>query len=108
FVYQMLNGNRQQIACSYVLRSNREVGFDLAEYDQDNPLIIDPVISYSTYIGGSGRDASSAIAVDAAGNVYLTGSTDSGDFPGTTRGVQPVLAKTDAFVTKINSSGTAI
>ena len=65
---------------------------------------------YATYLGGSGNDTPGAIAIDAAGNAYLTGATNSGDFP-TTKGVfQPVLARgsESAFVAKLNSSGNGL
>ncbi|MEK6323655.1 MAG: SBBP repeat-containing protein [Acidobacteriota bacterium] len=107
-VYQQVEGARTEIACTYVMKSNQEVGFEIAEYDMSKPLIIDPVLSYSTYLGGSSSEGTSGIAVDAAGNAYVTGSTSSADFPNTNGSFQWALARSDAFVTKINSSGTAI
>jgi len=107
-VYQQVEGARKEIACTYVMKSNREVGFEIAEYDMGKPLIIDPVLSYSTYLGGSSSEGASGIAVDASGNAYVTGSTSSADFPNTNGSFQRALARGDAFVTKINSSGTAI
>src|SRR5262249_7422111 len=78
-------------------------------------LVIDPVLAYSTYLGGSGDDAGNGIAVDGAGNVYVTGSTASTDFP-TQNPVQGTYgggvcipnACTDAFVTQLNAAGTAL
>ncbi len=69
---------------------------------------LSPVLSYSTYLGGSGHESNQKIAVDAAGNAYVAGCTDSVDFP-TNKAIQPVLGGgSDLFVTKINASGTAL
>jgi hypothetical protein len=110
-VYQELGGNRQLIAARYVLRANNQIGFEVGRYDTSLPLIIDPVLTYSTYLGGSLHDSGRGIAVDADGNAYVTGEVCSNDFP-----VSPGAYKTainrsgtcDAFVTKLNSSGTNI
>ena len=67
--------------CSFVLASNNQVGFRVAGYDPKRALVIDPVLSYSTYLGGSGDDKGYSIAVDASGNAYVTGYTYSTDFP---------------------------
>jgi hypothetical protein len=70
--------------------------------------VIDPVLAYSTYLGGSGSDVTPAIAVDSAGNAYVTGTTNSADFP-TANAVQPAIdGNWDAFVAKINRDGTAL
>jgi len=67
----------------YVLKGPRQVGFEVAAYDISRPLIIDPVLSYSTYLGGSSFDQGNGIAVDVSGNVYVTGFTNSTHFPAT-------------------------
>jgi hypothetical protein len=102
-VYQEIAGVRQTIAGSYLLRSENEVGFAVAQYDTSKPLVIDPVLSYSTYLGGSGSESGAGIAVDGAGNAYVTGSTSSADFP-TTPGTLPRGGNQDAFVAKIDST----
>src|SRR5262249_14543859 len=56
-------------------------GFQIGAYDRSKPLVIDPAILYSTYLGGSGDDEGKTITVDSSGNVYLIGFTDSLDFP---------------------------
>src|SRR5205085_3481250 len=70
-VYQDLGGARQAIAGQYVLGDNGQVGFAVGAYDASRPLIIDPVLSYSTYLGGNGVDHSYGIAVDGSGNAYI-------------------------------------
>src|SRR4029077_6130974 len=96
--YQEIHGTRREIAAQYVSRKSGQIGFALGVYDRGQPLIIDPVVSYSTYFGGSGNDTSFDIAVDASGNSYITGSTDSTEFSS--------LGGTNAFVAKFNPAGT--
>ncbi|HJQ25258.1 MAG TPA: SBBP repeat-containing protein [Blastocatellia bacterium] len=106
--YQEINGARRAVAARYVLRGGGRVGFALGSYDRRRPLVIDPVLGYSTYLGGNNYDSTRAIAVDAAGNAYVVGQTYSTDFP-TALPVQPQLGgASDVFVTKLNASGTAL
>src|SRR5439155_2612977 len=86
------------------------VGFQVAAYDPNRPLIIDPVLVYSTYLGGSGNDAGLDIAVDAAGNVYVTGDSNSTNFPTTAGAFQMAFTggDEDAFAPKLNATGTAL
>ena len=72
----------KRIEGGYVVRG-REVAFELAKYDAAKPLVIDPVLVYSTYLGGSGVDHGRGIAVDGSGNAYVTGFTSSTNFPTT-------------------------
>ena len=98
------------------LRSEAEnqVTFRVGAYDRTKPLIIDPVLTYSSYLGGSSPDEGHAIAIDASGNAYVTGPTVSLDFPrvnqasGACEGSCGQGPYTDVFVTKINASGTAL
>jgi hypothetical protein len=81
-IYQEVNGRRQEIAGRYLLSGKRQVGFKLAKYDRNRPLVIDPVLAYATYLGGSGIEFAYSIAVDADGNAYVAGETNSYlDFP---------------------------
>jgi Big-like domain-containing protein/beta-propeller repeat-containing protein len=107
-VYQQKDGTRQEIAAHYAITDKTRVGFELAQYDATQPLYIDPLI-YLTYLGGSGNDQGAGIAVDSAGNAYVTGSTRSIDFP-TKNPLQAVnhAASVTAFVTKINATGSAL
>jgi len=118
-IYQMTASgpsHRKSIAGGYVLKANNRIGFQVGEYDRGQPLIVDPVLSYSTYLGGSGFDAGTAIAVDSFGNTYVTGFTRSPNFPVITGSLQTSCGTTgtcngyfwDAFVAKLNPSGTPV
>jgi|CZKD01.1.fsa_nt_gi hypothetical protein len=104
-VYQESNGQRVAVDGGYVVNDQTHISFHLAQYDPTKPLVIDPVLVYSTYLGGSGDDQAGGIAVDATGNVYVTGSTDSTDFPLTTLGSLPA-GNTHVFVAKLDARGS--
>jgi len=107
FVYQETGGTRREVESSYTLKAGGKVGFHVGAYDRAKPLVIDPVLLYSTYLGGSNFDVGRDIAVDSAGNAYVSGQTTSISFP-TANAIQPANAGSiDAFVTKLNASGTA-
>ena len=80
-VYQETNGVKEYVEGRYLLKGRHEVGFEIAEYDASKPLVIDPILVYSSFLGGSGGDFGHAIAVDDFGNVYLAGETTSINFP---------------------------
>ena len=109
-VYQQIEGKRREIASHYVLKGKNQVGFSMAAYDHNSPLIVDPVLSYSTYLGGSNYHGGRGIAVDRAGNAYITGNSQSTDFPTTQNSFQAAYGGSgvDAFVTKINADGSAL
>jgi len=107
-IYEDANGVRQEVHGGYVIKNKEEVGFEVAAYDRRRALVIDPVLAYSTFLGGTGLDEGSGIAVDAAGNAYATGWTLSTDFP-TVSGIQPVnRGNGDVFVAKFHADGTAL
>jgi hypothetical protein len=104
---------KQPINADYVLDAHNRVGFRLSAYDHSRPLIIDPTLSYSTYLGGSSDDYGTSLAVDSAGNAYITGYTNSVKFPTTIGVFQPQCSGScskgsDVFVTELNSTGTAL
>ncbi len=107
-VYQEKEGVREEIAGAYVLRAKHQVGFEVAAYDASRPLVIDPTLAYSTYLGGSGDDQGNAIAVDAAGNAYVTGSTASTNFPTASPLPGSSNRSKDVFVAKLNAAGSAL
>ena len=108
-VYQEVSGERKEIAGRYVMQGKREVGFEVGSYDESLPLVIDPVLVYSTYIGGDGGDEGLSIAVDGSGNAYVTGGTSSSNFP-TTVGTFDTThnGALDAFVTKLDPTGSTL
>ncbi|MGB8441623.1 MAG: SBBP repeat-containing protein, partial [Candidatus Acidiferrales bacterium] len=110
-IYQEVHGERRQIAGNYVIANDHRIRFSVARYDHSEPLTIDPVLNYSTYIGGEVFDQSLGIALDAAGDAYIAGFTQSTKFPT----MNPVSATTPgdvalgtAFVSELNPTGTAL
>ena len=114
YIYQNIEGKVQEIDGGYLLADNHQVSFQLGGYDSEKPLVIDPVIEYSSFLGGNGTDIGYDIAVDVNGNAYVVGTTTSPDFPTTSGAFDEQGNKGgfsepgDVFVTKINSSGSAL
>jgi hypothetical protein len=108
--YQEEAGRREAVASAFALDENRRVRIRVGTYDRERPLVIDPVLSYATYLGGSEGEQGTAIAVDAVGNAYVTGYTASGDFPIATAYDRTLGRKgdVDVFVSKLNATGTAL
>ncbi|HEX9187207.1 MAG TPA: SBBP repeat-containing protein, partial [Vicinamibacteria bacterium] len=102
-IYQDVGGVRMVRNGSWVLRGKRRAGFRVDAYDPRAPLVIDPVLVYSTYVGGSRDESALAIAADGAGNVFVTGWTSSTDFPTAGPPLQGTYAgTTDVFVAKLS------
>lgn len=113
-IYQEVNGQRSPVAGSFVIEGKNRVRFEVGEYDLNKVLVIDPTFftpsySYSTFDGGNGDDKAYAVAVDSSGNAYLTGETDSTNFPpGSGYSYQGDQTAVDVFVSKLNSAGTGL
>ncbi len=108
YAYQTINGKRTQVACSFTLERN-SVAFQVARYDTSRPLVVDPTLEYSTFLGGDSYDYGFAVAVDASGAAYVTGRTQSTTFP-TTPGAfrTSCTGSYDAFVTKLAADGKSL
>jgi len=100
--------NRKSLDGHYVLTAANQIHFELGAYDHTQTLVIDPVLVYSTYLGGSNQDYSYGIAVDSSGNAYVAGYSFSTNFPT----VNPLQASLNGsyspFVAKLNSAGSAL
>jgi Beta-propeller repeat len=102
--YQRKDGSRNPVDSRFVLQARNQVTIELANYDHTRELVIDPSVSYATYLGGTAEDDGNAIAIDSSGNAYVTGQTKSTDFPtksalyGTNKG------GFDVFVTKLSGA----
>lgn len=109
-LYQTVNGSRQNVAGRFRLAVGGRVSFEVTgSYDRQRDLVIDPVLNYGTYLGGSDADGANGVQVDADGNIYLTGYTASSNFPV----YNPIFVGSgspvyDVFVTKIDSAGTLV
>ncbi|MEN6532014.1 MAG: SBBP repeat-containing protein [Bryobacteraceae bacterium] len=106
--YQISHGRRVSVAIGFRLIDAVTAGFAAGEYDHELSLTIDPILAYSTYLDGSGLDSAKAIAIDSAGCVYITGQTDSSDFPLANALKTTNAGSVDVFVTKLNATGTAL
>jgi hypothetical protein len=108
--FQDIDGARRAIDSRYVRLAANEVGIAVGAYDRRQPLTIDPVLIYSSFFGGTSQERAYDVALDPAGNIYITGSTTaSGTLPvtpGAYQTTKPGLS--DGFVAKFNPSGTAL
>ena len=112
-IYQSVNGTRQSVSGGYTLTRERSgayrVGFRIGAFDRRYPLVIDPVLVYSTYLGGHGTELATAggIAVGSDGSTYVVGDTTSTDLPTTDGTVRTTYGGFgDAFIAKLNPVGT--
>jgi hypothetical protein len=115
FAYQDVGGARVPVTSRYALDTavgrDRRFGFSIDAYEPDRDLIIDPGIQYTTFLGGGSHEIGAGIAVDATGNAYVVGTTQSPDFPTTAGAFRRTGATSnfaDVFVSKLNAAGTAL
>jgi hypothetical protein len=110
YIYQQIGDEVVEVEGDFRLGSDNAYGFHIGTYDAGYPLIIDPVLAYSTYLGGSNEDQGHGIAVDSSGCAYITGYTDSADFPTQNpyQGYQAQQGYGDVFVTKLSAAGNAL
>jgi hypothetical protein len=114
-IYQEVNGQKKEVAGGYELKNSRELIFQVGPYNRNQALVIDPVLQYSTYLGGSSYDYATGLAADATGATYITGITVSTDFPianafisTNPNGGGAADMNYTGFVTKLNPGGTAL
>jgi hypothetical protein len=107
-LYQQKNGTRTAIRGNYVVYADGAIGFSVGEYDSTQTLVIDPVLSYSTFLGGSGADAATSVAVDSTGAAYVTGFTDSTNFPTSNPFRNFNAGGNEIFVAKLSPGSTGL
>jgi hypothetical protein len=107
--WQEVGGERVPVQVAYDVAPDGSVGFNVGAYDPTRQLIIDPTLTYSTYLGGNFAETGYSLAVDPAGNFYVTGYTNSSNFP-TRNGYQPNYGGggEDGFVAKFNAQGQPV
>ncbi|HEY1265372.1 MAG TPA: SBBP repeat-containing protein [Terriglobales bacterium] len=116
-IYQTIGNEKRRVAGRFVLKGKNQVGFELGPYDETRALVIDPVFTYSTYLGGVGAETSPSIAVDSTLSAYIAGTTSSADFPIPT-GNTPFQSclnnpacgggSSDVFVAKLDPAGSTL
>jgi len=107
--WQDAGGERRFVDIRYVRNRGGGIKFAVGRYDNEHPLIIDPTLDYSTYVGGSGSEEGCGIGVDADDNVYVTGVSDAASFPSSRlAGALGDYETSDAFVTKLDPSLTGL
>lgn len=113
-IYQEIGGVRRPVEGRFRVAHGRTVQFEVAAYDRERELVIDPALKYSTYLGGAGNDSARGVAVDSAGNVYVVGATASMELP-TLSAYQPNFGggtagplTGDGFVAKFNAAGALV
>src|SRR5262245_47904022 len=102
-LHQEIGQERVLVSGRYDIAESGAVGFAVGDYDPSRPLIIDPVLGYSTYLGGSGGEAITGVAADDAGNTYVIGTTMSATLSGQATGAAGLYGR--AFVTKFDAAG---
>ena len=107
--YQEKNGKRENVVVAFQVKNDQQVGLQLGAYDASRELVVDPSLSYATYLGGAAEDDAYAVAIDGSGQAYVTGQTKSTNFP-TVAGAYSGTSKGgfDVFVSKIAANGSSL
>jgi hypothetical protein len=111
FIFQEINGEKIQVTGQFKLYSDENMhiyGFDVEKYNQQYPLIIDPIIQYSTFWGGNENDLGNNLCVDSQGNIYIVGTSSSGEFPESSDPIEAYHANEDVFIAKFAPDGQSI
>jgi hypothetical protein len=114
-VYQQAGNQKVEVAGGYQIMANGQAAFRLANYDRRSSLVVDPTVQFTTFLHGNAEDLTTGMAIDSAGNSYLTGQTFSTDFPVTAGSTSPVakicpgnVCPAYIFVTKISPTGVVL
>jgi hypothetical protein len=107
-VHQETRSGRRQIDGHFELHGDRLIGFRIGDYDVNLPLVIDPVLVFSTHLGGSVEDSGQDVVVDGDGNVLVVGTTESADFPTKDPYDSTLGGNRDAFIAKLSADGSAL
>jgi len=99
---------RQSVKSRYIIEKNGDIRILVGPYNHRKNLIIDPTLVYSTYLGGSGSDSATGIAIDGSGNAFITGGTTSSNFPTSNPEQKATGGGSDVFVTELNPSGGSL
>lgn len=108
FAYQIINAQRYEVSARFLPLGSGRFGIEVSSYDRKWPLIIDPVLDYSSYLGGSNDEGIFGIGFDGEGNLYVAGETSSLDFPEENGAQTHAAGSYDAFVSKFDPSGTRL
>jgi uncharacterized repeat protein (TIGR01451 family) len=106
--YQIIQGTRQGVEARYILKEDTVIGFEVGAYDRSLPLVIDPVLLFATYLGGSLNDYVCGLSLDSNGNILVAGHTSSINFPAVSAYRSTMVGGLDAIISKLNNTGTAL
>jgi hypothetical protein len=106
--YQVIDGRRREVQSRFRQLGDREYGLELGHYDRRRAVVIDPVLAYSSYLGGIADEGIFGITFDSSGNIYLAGETSSVNFPVANSLQSHLAGNYDAFVAKFDPTGRTL